>query len=407
MMKKLLFLFILLFVSHKIHSQNYIEGYYVTNKNDTIYGLIGSQSEALNTQECKFKATGNSQEEIFTPEDIVSYRLINGIHYISKTVEVDKVQCRLFLRYLVQGKMNLYSFVNNEGLDYFLFENENGEVMSITQEEDKLVGNHIYSDNKYKGALNRWFKDYDVITKGIRGINFNQRSMIGIVKKYHEATCDVGEICVVYENKNLNKDSAKLKFSVYGGTVFSSYDFNIYYRKRNSYTKKTVHNTSPIIGLQANLPISQLSKPLSLQLGASLMHISGETGSIEIDKYTSSRLDYKATVFTTRLGLKYSFWDKRVQPFIGAGFSYSAMINPSATEYRTINFYPKSNEELDYSLRDGFWGYYGSAGVDYRIGTNSFVFAGLAYENCFSEDATKTNGKDKLRMPLLKLGYIF
>ena len=144
-MKKYLLTSILLFsFILTVHAQsNYSSGYIITNDQDTIFGLIDYRTDKMNALTCHFKKDLTSAEQTYLPGQIFGYRFTDaGKFYISKFVTINSIQQKVFLEYLLQGIMNLYYYCDEsdaEYLNYYFFENENGEVVSITKHPDKII----------------------------------------------------------------------------------------------------------------------------------------------------------------------------------------------------------------------------------------------------------------------------
>ena len=49
---------------------SYSKGYIVSNKNDTIYGLLKFESNLSSAQKCILKDSTNQDEHVYSPDDI-------------------------------------------------------------------------------------------------------------------------------------------------------------------------------------------------------------------------------------------------------------------------------------------------------------------------------------------------
>ncbi|NDW09722.1 outer membrane beta-barrel protein [Dysgonomonas sp. 520] len=407
-MKKLLFtLFCVLSIS-SIYSQNYRQGYYITNENDTVRGLIDFRYDAANAKECRFKKTENSDIQTFSPKEIAAYRFVDGFFYVAKDIDTESGSKKVFLQFLVQGTMNLYYYVDDKNYSFYYFENEKGEVVSITKGDDKIRNRLVAEDNKYKGILKYTFRDYQSITKNIDKLKFEQKEMVGIVKKYHNETCSTGEDCIVFLENKPNNSGLKVQFSVYAGLSFANYKFH--YQDGLGVHKSSLDDYSPMIGLQAELSMPRLIRPLSLQVDFSALDFRNKKkvkNRNNPDVPTS--LDYKAVVLTGRLGPKYTFfYDKRFRPSVGVGIFYSGLVNSSCTRStQYLNSPDQPVIETEYKLRNKMFGLYGSIGLDYIVKNKSYLFLRFVYENCSSEDRATNQGKDKFNTSHIKVGYTF
>jgi len=127
--------------------ENYSPGYIITNTYDTIRGYIDYKTDIQNAKVCHFKTNLNDEEKSFLPGQIAGYRFTDaGRFYVTKSVKIKDSARTVFLEYLVKGIMNLYYYT--EGSDastdvnynkYYFFENEKGEMNSITKGPDKII----------------------------------------------------------------------------------------------------------------------------------------------------------------------------------------------------------------------------------------------------------------------------
>jgi hypothetical protein len=206
------------------------DGFIITNKQDTVYGLINIRRS--NFDECVFKKSLDSDPETYKPREIHSYRIINGKYYISMTVPIRNsdvilqdiifdqqnrdgkiqnvrfkdstiTQKNLFAEYLLDGIVKMY-FVKDNGSHYFV-QSPNNRLVEL--KKDKIETKHngvLYAVNErdsYKGVLLSIVGNEPSLKSRISNMSFEHRDIIDIGKKYHELTCKNGK-CIVYQ-KNI------------------------------------------------------------------------------------------------------------------------------------------------------------------------------------------------------------
>ena len=90
-MKYLITIGIIIFLSIiRLNAQSdFRNGYIIENDNDTIIGLIDYKGSKANAKKCIFIKDINSENQIFTPEEIKGYRFTNSKYYISKFVNTE------------------------------------------------------------------------------------------------------------------------------------------------------------------------------------------------------------------------------------------------------------------------------------------------------------------------------
>ena len=367
---------LLLVLSYGIlHAQsNFRLGYIITNENDTIVGLIDYRTDQMNAQACTFKKTKTSPVETYSPGQITGFRFTeDGKYYVSG--EIVSNSAIVFLEYILQGIMNLYFYADKiTGLDYYIFENQDGMRHYITKRPDevsefdgKLM---LKQDMQYKAVVPIIFEEVPELREKAGKVNFSHESMISITKDYHNLVCTTGEPCIQFETKP-DKQSLKIKFSIYGGVSFSSFFGNCL-----------------IIGGQMNFSMPRaLLKSLSMVLDISLMGYPFSEGNFT-----------KPCLYDLMIGARYTYHKGVVRPFLGGG------IELLFWDYKTEIYYT-----------DGMSiGFYGSAGVNFKTGRDSFIFLSAGYNystgglplRCYKWGCVMPN-LTILPIPRITLGYTF
>ncbi|MDR0231842.1 MAG: hypothetical protein LBI82_06955 [Dysgonamonadaceae bacterium] len=409
--KKVIFTFFALFItSMSINAQsNFRLGYIITNQQDTITGWINLQTDKNNQKQCEFKTNLESTPKVFLPGDIAGYRFAEeGKYYVSREVQLNGTPQKVFLEFLVKGIMNLYYYTDD--VNYYFFENQDEKMETISQQPEKIentgirgIGKKIVrKDMRYIGQVRYLFRDYQPIVQKANDLNFDQKSMMGIVEEYHNEVCTTGESCIIFKNEHPDDFGWRFKFSVYTGLQLSNYTFNkiTSIPPNFKYATFTQNNVSPVFGLQINFANPRISKSFSSQLDISLSQFKGDVPN-EINRrvrlYQNGVFNqdavratsYKALASSFRLGVKYTYPKYRISPTVEAGIAYTLL---------------KEDQEI---LRHNHYGYYLAAGANYNIKTSQSVFIRLVYENYLSLDNTQKYSKDKICIPHAKIGYIF
>ncbi len=396
--------FILLFIlAITANAQsNYTKGYIITNKNDTINGLIDFRTDKINCSFCKFKLSKNAEEQIFYPQDLIAYRLIKeGKYYVSRTIKIDNEQQKVFLEYLVQGIKDLFYYPQKN--DCYYIEDENGKMIAITKEPDKIVDNKYITDNKYKGILSYIFRNSKSVSKKINKAYFDRRDMINLTKKYHTEMCAPGEECIVFAN-DYKKSFLECDFSVYSGIQLTEITFEDNVLADHF---KSAKSMQPVIGGQLNISSPRILKTLSVQIDISLSkmegcvdYISNNMDEIAIyEKYKFNSLMPNGSV-----GLKYTFsCIKKIRPTIEAATSYTYLLKSSNSLYREnreTSYANKSKIDNYYSIPESYYGFNGGVGFDYQLSNNHSAFCRVLFSHMYSYEASVNSVQ-------LKLGFTF
>jgi len=387
-MKKIFFscLYIIIPIVSIFSQSNYKEGYIITIKKDTVYGLIDFRTDHTNSLLCKFKDSEASPEKIYHPGEIDGYRFIHeGKYYVSKTIVIEGVQQNVFLEYLVQGMLNLYYL--HQYNDYYFFENKDGSLVAITKKADVIRDNNKFVvDNRYKGMLTYIFRDCLPLAIKSSKAEFNKESMIVFTKDYHDQMCESGDKCIIFEN-DYKKKFTKFDFTVYSGFEF---DKSKLYKIENS----NMLSFSPVIGVGINISSPRLIKSLSIMLDATFSKIMGAYD--YSDKYLTY-YQYKFSGIKSNFctGLEYTYDKGKIRPVINAGISHSSFYDLKSTL--------KTNTQISENvllLQNSSTGIKTGIGIDYQINGNQFIIVRFLYSR-------HVNYYDMNNTYQVKLGYKF
>lgn len=395
-MKKLIFAFLcVVFPVMSLFSQsNFKEGYIITSDNDTVRGWIDFRSNQSNSMICKFKLSENETEKIYHPGEITGYMFLNeGKYYVTRTVEIDKVQRIVFLEFLVQGLLNLYYFPEGDG--YYFFENKDGEMISTTRQADVQLEYSVKIDTRFRGIMTYIFKDDINLSKQTATASFNRKSMIEFTKAYHDHMCTSGDKCIVFEN-DYRKKYTKLNLTAYTGFEWNT--TNLDYRSFSE-----MRSYSPVIGGELNINSPRILKSISFKMDVNLAKIDGDCNFLSgYNAHNHFRFNGLKSDFSG--GLQYIYNKGNLRPSIYFGLSYYYLYNLKSkltNEYvnylnalvTTITDNGMLPKDLSFGLKTGI-------GVEYKIKDNHFIVLSLLYSN-------HKNLTDKINTCQLKLGYKF
>lgn len=227
-----------------IAQTSYKPGYIIKNNGDTVKGYIFFSSSHDNSKECKFKPGIDSEYQSYIPGEINSYRFIDSKYYVSTETKVNNEQQKVFLEWLIKGKLNLFLYVDADLTKHYFIQKEGDTLVELHNTKRKIEGDALkkyqdspefkylnlsasgtyYFDRKeYMGELSYILKEYPDLTPSIRNTTYDNKSLINFAKKYHNKVCST-EDCIVFE-----KTKEKLKFKV--GVVAEYYTSNLFLKK--------------------------------------------------------------------------------------------------------------------------------------------------------------------------------
>lgn len=225
-------------------------GYVVKLDGDTLAGKIEYLGrDVLMGKRCRFIQDDQSYIKTFYPEDIVSYRFTDGKYFVSTNINGKKV----FMEFLVKGKINLYYLKDETGDRYFL-ENDTSGLMQIPYREDmqSIDGKqYLHQSSRHRALYSYFMQDAPQLENRINEMQEpEQNSLIRLVSNYHNIVCK-DYACTVYEKK---KEPVRVNVELTGGIA----DFNEKY-----FEQKFALQT----GILADWCLQDLSESLFLRTG--------------------------------------------------------------------------------------------------------------------------------------------
>ncbi len=257
MNRKLITLLILAILSiHGAKSQsNFLDGFILTSEKDTLFGKIDNKDYYSNSQFCDFKSAKSETITRFYPEKIYGYRFTQGKYYVSKTIEKDEKQVRIFLEYIIHGRLDIYFYLDSKNQNHFYASKDSSQIKELKYSEKTEIidGKMMMHESKdYIGILNYFTQDCQSIKSDIPKLNeLDHKKMINFASRYHKITCP-DEKCQIYEKKILHK----IKLNLSGG---ESYHF------ANSFSSRQKMN--PLYGFDLLFQQSQQSEKVYLGIG--------------------------------------------------------------------------------------------------------------------------------------------
>lgn len=388
---------------------NFTKGFVITNQKDTLYGQIDYRTEGVNNKICRYRTQENAKIKEYLPGEIIGFKFTDkGKYYVSKTVVLDGISQTLFLEFLLQGTINLYS--SEVGRERYYFQKQDSAMIIMTQDPPKIVDNYLITDKAYMGIATFLFQDCSQALDLVSNLQFERLSLINITRTYHKCICSDGSPCITFENKNPNK-YAKLNFSVYSGYEWNvtSMVFNTDYKHKSS---------SPVVGTELALSSPRLFKPVSILVGGyfSKFDDNYKTYDSSLDRNYAYTLSYNKIAMN--IGLKYLWNTKRISPELSITYLkwYFSKIHTSYFYDYPDLFHPETR--YVYSEKDVYWPQSSNEGIAMGAGVNIHTIKGqycyikASYNTMINskiyDTKTETFFKDNIENSVLfKIGYGF
>jgi hypothetical protein len=213
-MKKYVFLWLVILASTSklMANDDFREGYLIDNANDTTWGFIHYQGVFQESRVCLFRAEPNARTKAYFPRDLKAFRFTGSRYFLSKEIQNGVKKDTVFMEYLLNGIVSLYSYYDNGALRYFA--NTQEDSLLELEIQDKIVyvngKRFLKEDKRYIGILKFLFSKSPSIMQRVETMDLTQKGLVGVAHDYHQEVCD-GEACIIYE-KSLKPTNDRFQF---------------------------------------------------------------------------------------------------------------------------------------------------------------------------------------------------
>jgi len=190
-----LFLFVLILTTGMLNAQtDFRSGYIIYSTGDTLYGEIDYRGDLLMNRVCKFRDKESKITDYY-PNDITAFRFIDSKYFVSKEINNRKV----FLEYLIKGKINIFYMRDDIG-DHYYLDKEDVKLTEIPYEEgikyvdDKQV---LYKSTRHIGLLNYYMRDAPELQSRISSIKKPEhQNLMKLAEDYHNTVGEEGKYII-------------------------------------------------------------------------------------------------------------------------------------------------------------------------------------------------------------------
>ncbi|WP_100610654.1 porin family protein [Confluentibacter lentus] len=214
MRKNLLFIFTLLISIYSFSQISFEKGYYIDNSNQKIDCLIKNVDWKNNPTEFEYKLSDDSETEKLDINSVKEFSIFEQSKYVRAKVNIERSisnstnalgtsgepvfnEEELFLKVLIEGKSNLYSFSDGNLTKYF-FNVDGSTIEQLIFIKYKTENSDIKLNQYYKQQLWLNLKCNDISMDDVNNIDFNKNDLINIFEKYNK--CNQSEF-VNYQSK--------------------------------------------------------------------------------------------------------------------------------------------------------------------------------------------------------------
>jgi len=299
-------------------------GYVIKAIGDTLWGSVDYRGSELMGKICTFRNEKDGTVSMFTPNQIVAYRFKDGKYYVSETINGKKV----FLEYLINGRLNIY-YLNNDSGEHFFFNKVGMPIEELPYEEEIIEKDGLHylnTSTKHIRMLTYYLQDAPEIQDEINNLQQpDYENLIALAKSYHNAVCN-GDKCIIYEKK---LPAFKINPEIVVGV--------------NSFFQNGF-NSVVQLGVLGHIWMPRTSEKLYLKIGFSYLPL--------IDN-----ADYKAYLIKLPVQLEYLYPKGKIRPRFALG----------------VNFYTVSSETENLWYSEPFYTTVISAGTEVQLSKSLYL----------------------------------
>jgi hypothetical protein len=167
-LSKILIVLSIFTYSHVCAQSDYRKGFVITQKGDTLHGLIDYQADHALSDKCKFRLNEKAKTQVYYTEDLLGYQ-VEDRKFISKSVTIyNDITENVFLEIIVSGKMNLYYYMDLSRKEYLFINPQNDsrlvflpyrKITTIVRNEAGLGRNTTIETTDHIDTLKKYMQD--------------------------------------------------------------------------------------------------------------------------------------------------------------------------------------------------------------------------------------------------------
>lgn len=234
-LKPFIFIFVLIITSLANSQVQYEKGYFIDNNKNKTECLIRFLDWDNNPEKFEYKLNEGEDSKTGDVNSISKLEIYNKVIYMAANVDIDintstsnelnnnaeleLTKKRIFLQLLVEGKANLYQYVDANSRRFYYQIDEN-QIILLEYKEYINENNKIAKNENYKGELWNNLKCSSLELNSVHKARYNQADLISILETYN--TCE-NELTYTFK-KVKRKDVFNL--TIRPGLNFTSIDLD-------------------------------------------------------------------------------------------------------------------------------------------------------------------------------------
>jgi hypothetical protein len=402
-----LIIVIAILTSYKCLSQtNYLPGYVINLKNDSIKGFIDYKNWDKNPTEISFKVSLNENRIKYEPKDILGFAVLNEIYksaIIEKEVSTNYINnfqynaelkfdiATTFLQTIISGNKSLFCLKDKNSIEQFYIMQDTSYKLLIHKRYLKIQDEKemIVENNNFIGQLLIYLQDCLSIQNQIKNTKYDKSDLEKLFLIYYNCENSAAKF-----QKKTEKIIPQLGifFGVSNTSIKFAGDYYLVGVKL-----KSSNNFSGGLFCDFILPRNRGKWSINNELLYSSYKMSGHYD----DYYSPASLEIGYTYLKLNNMLRYKYPIGSFFPFINIGISNGVFVREINNKINESVFHPNTNERALADTRNFEQGYI--LGVGSKFKNYSFE---IRYENSNGISAYR-NLKTPTKRLYFFLGYKF
>ena len=204
-MKTKLFFLLTTIISLNCYSQiSFEKGYYINNSDQRVDCLIKNIDWLNNPTKFEYKLTEDSEEKIGVIKLVKEFGINTVSKYVRKTINIDRSSEKLsdltsdqnpifkeeelFLKILVEGKSNLYHYVDNGDLERFFYDKGDNNIEQLIYKSYKTNEGQIGRNYKFRQQLWSYLRCPTFTLKKLENLEYRKNEMVRYFVEYNECS---------------------------------------------------------------------------------------------------------------------------------------------------------------------------------------------------------------------------
>ena len=364
---------------------NFKKGKIITASGDTINGMIEDQNRLRSPFRISFKADNLEKASYFKPSEIKAAILDSGDYYVSSVIEIDmdyvksiklkesysndnvKIVDTVFLRVIIQGKLSLYLFTDDNFKDHFYSTTKTNSYFELIYKRLPVDINgivYLKEVSLYKSQLTSLMSDCPDALNKISRTEYNEKALFALFRKFNN--CLPGNF-ISYESRYIPSKSSIYLFTGLDITKLYFIGSGTYYIENGNFS----NSFRPALGIGINIPAIRGQKKYS-----ALLELAWKQYDTRLNYFFFEYYEYNIHLQMNYLKLntafKYSHPGK-IAPYINFGPSMALLLHSINTRHvfnHDPNLLPNYSREQDKKAYDNplklSYGLFGGIGINYK-----------------------------------------